>query len=110
MTPLSSLDQWQSLLEESEKQSITVLKHSNSCPISAAAYDEIAGGLEQGVLSEPLYLVIVQDHREVSNQIAEDLEVRHESPQILVIKNKAAVYHASHRNITADATAEAVEK
>ncbi len=37
--------------------------------------------------------------RPISNQIAEQFMVRHESPQIIVLENGKAIYKASHENI-----------
>jgi bacillithiol system protein YtxJ len=38
-------------------------------------------------------------YRAISNAIAQQLEVTHQSPQLLVIKNGKAVAHASHEQI-----------
>jgi bacillithiol system protein YtxJ len=46
------------------------------------------------------YLVKVIESRPVSNQIAEDLKVKHQSPQIVYFKNKEAVWNASHWSVT----------
>jgi len=43
--------------------------------------------------------VVVQENREISNQIEQDLGVKHESPQVIIIKDKKVVYHSSHDNI-----------
>ena len=41
-------------------------------------------------------------YRSISNQLADDFNVEHQSPQILLIKNGNCVYHASHNAIDAD--------
>ena len=46
------------------------------------------------------YYLDLLNHREVSNTIAEKYQVHHESPQILVIKNKECVYAESQTAIT----------
>ena len=46
------------------------------------------------------------NYREVSNQIATLFEVEHQSPQVLLIKDGACVYHASHNAIDAQAVNE----
>ena len=46
------------------------------------------------------YYLDLLKFRSVSNKIAEDLEIRHESPQFLVIENGVVVNHASHNNIS----------
>jgi bacillithiol system protein YtxJ len=46
------------------------------------------------------------NHRDISNAIAMQLSVHHESPQIFVIKNGQAVFHESHHSIDATTIAE----
>ena len=46
------------------------------------------------------------NHRDISNAIAMQLSVHHESPQIVVIKNGQAVFHESHHSIDATTIAE----
>ena len=46
------------------------------------------------------YLLDLLRHRDVSNAIAEKFGIRHESPQVLVIRDGEVVAHASHFDIT----------
>jgi bacillithiol system protein YtxJ len=46
------------------------------------------------------------NHRDISNAIAMQLGVHHESPQVVVIKNGQAVFHESHHSIDATTIAE----
>ena len=48
------------------------------------------------------YFLDLLKHRSLSNQIAEDFSVMHESPQILLIKNTECVYEESHNGIQMD--------
>ena len=48
---------------------------------------------------DEFYLLDLLSHRDISNTIAQDLQVTHESPQVLVIKDGICVYHASHSAI-----------
>ena len=48
------------------------------------------------------YFLDLLKHRSLSNQIAEDFAVTHESPQILLIKNTECVYEESHSGIQMD--------
>ena len=45
-------------------------------------------------------MVKVIESRPVSNQIAKDLEVEHQSPQAIVLSEKKVLWHASHGTIT----------
>ena len=83
------------LLDSSNARPVVVFKHSNSCPISAAAYREMQQ-LENEVL-----LVEVQSAREVSRELASRTGIRHESPQVIVFRNGKAVWNASHYSVNA---------
>lgn len=88
-------EQLDALFKKSNEQAILLFKHSTTCPISAGVYHEISNA------DADVNLIVVQHARNVSNEIAERTGVRHESPQALVIKNGAVVYHASHYDVTA---------
>jgi len=99
MIELKSLDQWQDLLKQSNEKPIIIFKHSITCPISASAYQKIIQAENDKTISELIYIVIVQKNREVSNKIAKDLKIWHQSPQVIIVKNKIAVYNTSHNEI-----------
>ena len=82
-----------------------IFKHSNRCPISSRA-ERVVSGVEEA-LTVPVYLVIVHDERDLSQGIAADLKVQHESPQLILVDGGKAVWHASHYDITEDAIREA---
>jgi bacillithiol system protein YtxJ len=96
---ISSIKNWQELFLSSTSSTVIILKHSNACPISTNAYSKIEHGLASGEIDQKVYLVVVQENREISNQIEQDLGVKHESPQVIIIKDKKVVYHSSHDNI-----------
>ncbi len=45
-------------------------------------------------------MVRVIQSRDVSNKIEQDLGVKHESPQAILIKSQTAKWHESHSKIT----------
>jgi bacillithiol system protein YtxJ len=53
-------------------------------------------------LSDDVYEVNVIEDRPISNRIASDLSVRHESPQLLIVEDGKAVFHTSHNSIRKD--------
>ncbi|SEB55859.1 bacillithiol system redox-active protein YtxJ [Paenibacillus sp. GP183] len=99
---LTSLEEWQQILDDSTAKPAVVLKHSTTCPVSANALEEFDSYLA-GSPSEDVdyYLVKVIESRPVSNQIAEDLGIQHASPQILYFKDKEPVWNTSHWSVTA---------
>lgn len=93
---INTTDELDALFEQSNEQPIILFKHSTTCPISHGVYKEVSKA------DADINLIVVQNARSVSTAIAEKTGVRHESPQALVIKNGAVVYHASHYDVTAE--------
>ncbi|WNS74629.1 bacillithiol system redox-active protein YtxJ [Bacillus sp. DTU_2020_1000418_1_SI_GHA_SEK_038] len=86
-----------------------VLKHSSTCPISQAAYEEYESFASEHE-NLPIYYLIVQEDRSLSNQIAEKFNIKHESPQVLLFKNGEVIWHASHWKITYDSLTNAIKE
>ena len=82
-----------------------MFKHSTTCPISAAAFEQYNNYLDSADENVDAYLIKVIENREVSNHVEADTNVKHESPQIFLIKNKEVTWHTSHSKITEDAIA-----
>lgn len=84
-----------------------LFKHSTACGISESARREA----EQFLAAHPehsIHLVDVLASRRVSDYIEARTGVRHESPQILVLRNGEVVWHGSHSRVTAEAIAASV--
>jgi bacillithiol system protein YtxJ len=107
MNELTTQEQLAQALQDSNERRILVFKHSTTCPISAAAYNEVTRFAANH--STPVYLVKVIEDRPLSNYIAEHLQVRHASPQALVVENGEVVWNTSHYDITESALDQAVE-
>lgn len=100
-TEITTMEQWNELLEQSNAKQQVILKHSTRCPVSAAAleeYEQYLGATPNG--ETDYYLVKVIESRPVSLQIAEDLSVTHASPQIILFKDKQPIWNTSHWSIT----------
>lgn len=96
--PLVTSDQ----LEEIQKSSqpSIIFKHSTRCPVSSMAKRNVQ--LEAVLIPEgvPTYYLDLIQFRDLSNAVAERWDVRHESPQLLLIHNNKCLYHASHNSIS----------
>ncbi len=90
------------LADRSKERPVVIFKHSLTCPISAAAYEQMAE------FEGEVALVEVQRARALSEEIEHRLGVAHESPQVIILRDGEVVWSASHFKITADAVAEAV--
>jgi bacillithiol system protein YtxJ len=100
---IATLEEWKDVLEQSAERGQVVFKHSTTCPVSTNALNEFKQYLAGNPNRDVDYLLIkVIEARPVSNQIAEDLGVKHESPQIIYVKNKEKYWTASHWAITSE--------
>jgi bacillithiol system protein YtxJ len=99
-TSLESADQL-SNIKNQEGYSV-IFKHSTRCSISMMVKKRFE--LDGDKLPEnlPLYFLDLIKHRDISNQIASDFHVYHESPQLLLIKNGECVLDLSHGQISVD--------
>jgi bacillithiol system protein YtxJ len=99
---LTTIAELETFLANTNSRVKLLFKHSNSCPISSAAYDELARYLVSRVDNIPIShgLVIVQTAREVSNNIASRFQVEHQSPQAILLVDNEVTWHCSHRRIT----------
>lgn len=79
-----------------------IYKHSPTCGLSVMAAGEVRAFLAAHP-GTPIYVVDVLEERPLSAEIARRLEVRHESPQVIVLREGAVVWHASHRAVTEEA-------
>ena len=100
---ITNKDELAQLISDSKRKPVVVFKHSTSCPISSRAYRE----MEQ--VNGDVSLVVIQSARDVSRALEQVTGVRHESPQVIVLKDGKAVWSASHYDVQAGAVAKAVE-
>jgi len=94
---LTSATQLTEIKELSKTKAQVIFKHSTRCSISSMAKSR----LEREVLPEAtdFYFLDLIKYRSLSDKIAEDFAVHHESPQVLLIKNTECVYDESHSGI-----------
>lgn len=95
---ISQLDEIDAI---SETKPVVIFKHSTRCSISRFALKQFDAEFNYDDSQIDWYLLDLLNHRDISNEIAHRYEVMHQSPQIIVIKNKKAIYHDSHDGIDA---------
>lgn len=105
MRPIVSDHDVQVMLEHASREPVILYKHSATCPISAHANKEMTRLAE----TLPVYRVVVQDQRPLSAQLAEQLAVRHHTPQAIVVYEGEARADLSHGSVTADKLQTAVD-
>ncbi len=105
-TKIETIEEFSHVLEKENK--FILIKHSLTCPISKAAFDEY----EQFTAEHetvPTYYLYVQGAKELSNHITEHFDIKHESPQALLFEDGKVKWNASHRSITKESLVAAGE-
>ncbi|MEP5829138.1 MAG: bacillithiol system redox-active protein YtxJ [Maribacter dokdonensis] len=97
---LTSIDQLKDIKEASNSKPQLIFKHSTTCGVSRMVLNIFKGSysLEEGQMD--LYFLDLLAHRDVSNGVASEFGVTHQSPQLLIIKNEEVVVHDSHGSIS----------
>ena len=101
---LNSTAQLDEIKELSKTRPQVIFKHSTRCSISSMAKSRLERSTPPDGID--FYFLDLVKHRQLSNKIAADFAVYHESPQILLIKNGECIYDESHSGIQMDEIAE----
>ena len=91
------------LISDSKQKTILVFKHSNACGVSARAFRE----LEK--LEGQVNLLEVQAVPDLSREVESLTGVRHETPQVILLRDGKAVWNASHFDVNAASVSRALE-
>ncbi|MGB5379269.1 bacillithiol system redox-active protein YtxJ [Muriicola sp.] len=97
---LSSEEDLDRLIDRSSRKPQCIFKNSTSCGISSMVLRSLEAQYDLKPEQADFYLLHIQHNRPLSNQIAQRFNIRHESPQLLIIKNGQVVRNASHGAIT----------
>ncbi|MCY3488313.1 MAG: bacillithiol system redox-active protein YtxJ [Bacteroidetes bacterium] len=93
---IDSINDFDAVLKQSDSETVAVFKHSSTCDLSATAKDEMVN------VKLPVFELVVQTARPLSNHIEAHFGIRHESPQVILISRGEPIYNASHRAVTVD--------
>ena len=100
---------WISLQDEKQLDEIiaasniipqVIFKHSTRCGTSSMAKNRLDRNEAPAGIN--FYLLDLLKHRNISNKIASEFGVYHQSPQVLVINHGECVYNESHSAIIFD--------
>lgn len=92
---LEELAQLDAIAKKSKDKTQVIYKHSSTCGISSMVLNMFTQSYDLDTDCD-LYFLTIQHHRDISNEIAQKFGVRHESPQLLVVKNGEVTFHTSH--------------
>ena len=89
-----SKDQWSDFLNLSQTQTVYIFKHSSRCGVSSMVLKRFEKQIKER--NETYVYLHIQGFRSLSNWIEEELGIRHESPQLIVLKKAKVLAHDSH--------------
>lgn len=97
---ISTHSELDDLMNASRRTPVWLFKHSLICPTSSAAwaqFERFAAAADPDIQTA---VIEIQRARDVSQEVAARTGVRHESPQVLLIRDGEAVWSATHWAIT----------
>jgi len=97
---INNNQEFEAILEQSALQPQVIFKHSTRCYISSSALKRMNGCIENPSASYSLLDLIA--HREISSEIATQLNVEHQSPQAILISEGKVIKSWSHEKIDAE--------
>lgn len=98
--PLTEESQLDKIVENSNVTPQVIFKHSTRCSVSSMAKHRLDKNEAPSGIN--FYYLDLIKYRSISNRIADDFNVRHQSPQVLVIENGECVFNESHSGIDFD--------
>jgi len=101
---LQSESQLEDILKNSTRRPQVIFKHSTRCSTSALVKHRLERASQPRDID--FYYLDLISYRPVSNKIAENFRIQHESPQVLVIRNGECIYDESHLGISMDEIAD----
>jgi bacillithiol system protein YtxJ len=98
--PLQDEKQLDEIVANSNTIPQVIFKHSTRCAVSSMAKSRL--DRKEAPAGINFYLLDLIRYRNISNKIASDFGVSHQSPQVLVINNGECIYDESHSGIIFD--------
>ena len=95
---LLNTDQLLDAVNFSETMPFLIFKHSTRCSISSVVLRRFKKK-HINIDTVKIFQLDLIKHRALSDEIAEIFEVEHQSPQVILVKNKKVIFHASHYKI-----------
>lgn len=96
---IENIDQLNTIVEASFLKPQLIFKHSTRCSVSRFVLNQFKSSYSFSEVDFTAYFLDLLSYREISNVVAHQFDVVHQSPQLLIIKNGKAVAHASHENV-----------
>lgn len=98
--PLTDLTQLEEINLISNSKKVLIFKHSTRCSISIMALRMFEKSFDFSNENYTIYFLDLLNYRDISNAIANEYQVTHQSPQLLVIEKGKCSQHESHESIS----------
>ncbi|MFV8370082.1 bacillithiol system redox-active protein YtxJ [Flavobacterium sp. LB2R40] len=98
---LTDLGQLNEIIAISNEKPVAIFKHSTRCSVSRMALKQFENEFNSSDKVTPYFLDLIA-YRAISNAIADQFGVTHQSPQLILIKDGKAIYNVSHSDIDAE--------
>ena len=97
---ITSEEDIEKLKEDSKDKKVLIFKHSNRCGVSSRVLSRLEKDWQPEASDKIVpYFINLNSYRNLSNKIAQDFGIRHESPQALLISGGVCIYNDSHFGI-----------
>jgi bacillithiol system protein YtxJ len=106
--PLTDLNQLDEIAMYSNDMTVIIFKHSIRCSISMMAKNRLDSTWTDPSTNVKLYYLDLIKFRPISNEIENRFGIKHESPQILLIKNGKCTFSVTHGNINSNVIQKAI--
>ena len=100
---VDSFEKLEKVFSRSYTSPVVLFKHSNRCGISSHVLEMVRD------LDGELDIVVIQENRDLSDDIAARTGYTHQSPQAFVLVDGKPVYHATHYGIDPSRIEEVVQ-
>ena len=87
-------------IEKSFEKKVIIFKHSTRCQISKIVLKNFEKEVANSDKEVEYYFLDLIKYRPISNEIADQFGITHQSPQMIVLENGKAVKDASHQSIS----------
>ena len=102
MTVLYDIDE---ALNQSLSNPSIIFKHSTRCSISSMALNRFESSIDNIPTPCSFYFLDLLAYRNISDEIANRLNVQHQSPQVILLIKNEVIYTTSHGQIDANVIA-----
>jgi len=97
---IQTMEEFSEVLKESHERPVLLCKFSPVCSISTFVKNEFQRFLKNAPDECSYYSIDVIYSRAVARDLAEEINVRHQSPQALLLRNGVCVWNDSHMSLT----------